>query len=361
MKDIFCWRLQVPLRRAMEARRKVRTRPAVVGRESVALRRLTVACVVDDDVASQLRVGQPRTARARDDLSVLEGLQRLYARVVVVDALERSTRTLDRLQSLKPDVVFNCAFSAHRQEASLVGALDLLGIPYTGSGPLGIGLANNKGYSSRLLRNSNVNVPQSIELKRGQALPRRLPLPAIVKPIALGSSAGVYADSVATSPADVLRLAKRIWARYEMTALCEEFIVGREFRAAAIEDTHGRMRLTGVIEWHFGRAEIGWGFNTERIKSDQRVSTANDVRRSVVPLSGKTAQRIGEVAPLAMQALQVRGYGAVDVRMNGAGELFVLDVNANPGLRANSPMWHCPTFEGALDRIVGAAFRRRID
>src|SRR5690242_5320197 len=105
---------------------------------------LSVACVVDHRVGGAISGARIHSPFASYDASVLESLCRLYQPVHLVRAYPESTRTLDELRSIRPDVVFNLAFSATPLEAPFAGALGLLGVPFTGSGPGAIALANDK-------------------------------------------------------------------------------------------------------------------------------------------------------------------------------------------------------------------------
>src|SRR6185295_3422626 len=102
--------------------------------------------------------------------------------------------------------VFNLAFSAHPFESGFAGALELLGIPFTGSGALGIGLANDKVRSRRLLALAGLPVPRFVEL--GQtSRPAAVDFgpPFIVKPAALGNSRGIDRHSVVNSYSQALK------------------------------------------------------------------------------------------------------------------------------------------------------------
>jgi D-alanine-D-alanine ligase-like ATP-grasp enzyme len=97
--------------------------------------RRLIACVIDDDIIAEVKNGKP-TWRSAADVFVVRALRRFSRAVELVAGVERSPCTIEELVRLKPGVVFNLAFSAHPSEPSFAGALEMLGIPYTGSGPL---------------------------------------------------------------------------------------------------------------------------------------------------------------------------------------------------------------------------------
>lgn len=316
---------------------------------------LSVACVVDDRVGGAISGARISSAFASYDASVLEALCRLYQPVHLVRAYGDSTRTLDEIRSIRPDVVFNLAFSATPLEAPFAGALGLLGVPFTGSGPGAIALANDKVRSRTLLRAGGVRVPNFVALDPGSKPRIDFEPPYIVKPSASAASAGVYADSVAKKRSAVGRLAARIWERFEQPAVCDEFIVGREIRVGAVDDATGTPRLTGVAEWGFAD---GWGFKTEAIRINPRVRTAQRVTRDRVKMTRRMTRELERLIRESMRILGVTGYATMDVRVDAEGRVYVLELNSNPGLWAGGALWNRPTFDANIRRIVESALRR---
>ncbi|HEV8433542.1 MAG TPA: hypothetical protein VGR95_09015 [Thermoanaerobaculia bacterium] len=316
---------------------------------------LSVACVVDHRVGGAISGSRISTAFASYDASVLEALCRLYRPVHLVRAHADSTRTLDELRSIRPDVVFNLAFSATPLEAPFAGALGFLGIPFTGSGSGAIALANDKVRSRALLRAGGVRVPRFVAFDPGSKPRIDFDPPYIVKPAESAASAGVYADSVVRKRSAVGRLAARIWKRFEMPAVCDEFIVGREIRVGAVDGRNGMPRLTGVAEWAFAD---GWGFKTEAIRINPRVRTAQRVTRDRVKMPRKTTRELGRLIRDSMRILGVTGYATMDVRVDSEERIYVLELNSNPGLWAGGALWGRPTFDANIRRIVESALRR---
>jgi D-alanine-D-alanine ligase len=319
---------------------------------------LLVACVIDSDTVRKIKAGKTSETGAKYDLSVLETLRGLYRDVRVVSATEGTVRTLDELWRLKPDVVFNLAFSILPLEASFAGCLDVLGLPYTGSGPRGITLANDKVRSRQLLRNAGIRVPRFIELRAAHRILGDLAFPVIVKPSCLASSAGIYSDSLAKTPQEIVTRARRIWGRFGVSAICEEFVVGRELRVGLVEAKRGSIRIVGTSEWLFGSASPGWGFKTQAIRNNPRVRRSNQVTRKLITLPRRKAEELAAIARVSMNTLDVTGYATVDVRVDTMERVTVLEVNANPGLWSGSAIWSKPSFEINIKEVVEAALRK---
>jgi D-alanine-D-alanine ligase len=332
----------------LQAQREIETIPSL--RQTA----LSIACVVDPRVGGAISGSRISSAFASYDASVLEALCRLYRSVHLVRAHADSTRTLEELRSLRPDVVFNLAFSATPLEAPFAGALGLLGIPFTGSGPGAIALANDKVRSRTLLRAGGVPVPKFVALDRGSKPRIDFDPPYIVKPSASAASAGVYADSVVKTRSAVGRLAVRIWKRFDQQAVCDEFIIGREIRAGAVDDSTGTPRLTGIAEWGFPN---GWGFKTEAIRTNPRVRQAQRVTRERVAVTRQMTRELERLIRESMRILGVIGYATMDVRIDAEERIFVLELNANPGLWAGGVLWSRPTFDANIRRVVESALR----
>ena len=95
--------------------------------------KLSVACVIDDDLASQIQTSNARCTRAAYDVSVVQALRGIYHKVTLVSVGEDNKAAIDHLLRLRPDVVVNLAYASHPLEASFVGLLEILGLRYTGS------------------------------------------------------------------------------------------------------------------------------------------------------------------------------------------------------------------------------------
>lgn len=324
-------------------------------------RNMTVACAVDSDISSQLAKAQPIWDRARGDLDVVVSLRHLYRAVHLVPVGESPEGVLDAFHRIKPDVIFNLALSALEKETSFAGCLEFLDIPYTGSGPMGISLAGDKVRSRELLRAAGLRVPRFAELPVG-AVNATLDLtpPVIVKPAQLGGcSHGIYRDSVVQTREAALARAKRVWRRLGVSAVCDEFVVGRELRIAAIEEpSHSRFRIVGVSECRFPGITPGHGFKNEGVRVNSRVRKARRVTSVIPKLPRSVLAELAAIADSASRVLNVRGYATLDVRMDDFERVTVLEVNANPGLARRSLSWRRPSFTKNIQRIVDAALAR---
>ncbi len=319
----------------------------------------SIACVIDGNIIKEVRRGEATSRKVLYDISVVRALRRLSCPVHLVGAVEQSARTIEELVRLQPGIVVNLAFSADPFEPSFAGALEMLGIPYTGSGPLGIGLANDKVRSRRLLEAAGIPVPRFVELANARR-PRKIDLapPFIVKPVSLANSAGIHADSVVDSYGQALQRADRIWRRFAVPAVCDEFIVGREFQVCLVEVARKVFRIAAIVELHFAGAKPGTGFKSEAVRIKGKTRRVHRISLRCPSLSRRKMTEMAEIARTAANVLELRGYAKLDLRMDDQERIRVIEANANPGIWSKSPLWCRPSFEANLRQILDSALRR---
>ena len=155
-----------------------------------------------------------------------------------------------------------------------------------------------------------------------------------------------------------LKVADRLWWRFGVAAVCDEFIVGREFQVGVVEARRGAFYITAIVELHFPSAPPGRGFKTEAVtrKGQRRRSYEVSVRPALLSRPLKT--KMAKIARAAVNVLGVRGYAKVDMRMDDEENITVIEVNPNPGLLSTSEIWRRPNFGTNLQRIINSALRR---
>ena len=265
---------------------------------------------------------------------------------------------LNSNSTLKPRIVVNLAFCSLSSEPSFAGALEILGIPYTGSGPVGIGLANDKVRSRRLMASAGIRVPRFIELSP-TSRPERVdfPPPYFVKPIQSGNSVGIGARSLAQSYQLALKQADRIWRTLDEPTVCDEFIAGKEFHVGLIENARGSFKTAGLIELRFVGTKAGRGFSTQVSKVRGRHRRTFRVLYRPSSIASGKLREMSEIAVRVAHLLQLRGYAKIDLRMDEQERITVVEANANPGLW-DGEIWRRPSFESNLKRIMQAALRK---
>jgi len=268
---------------------------------------------------------------------VCDALTSLGHRASLVAVDRDFKHTVDALLEQKPELVFNLAesFSGHSAlESSVAGLLNLLDLRYTGSSPSGLMLAGDKSISTRMLRAAGVRTPDSATLFRGAVESAgKLHFPLIVKPPQEDASLGITNKSVVRDLQELFAQIDALHTEYSSPILVEEFIDGREFYVGIIGNQ--QPRALPAIEMDF----TGFPADKPRIASwaakwgddgDEK-GTEFAGTHSVFPadLSEELDERLAQVAIEAFQALRLRDYARVDMRVKPDGEVFVLEVNPN--------------------------------
>jgi D-alanine-D-alanine ligase len=217
------------------------------------------------------------------------------------------------------EVLFLALHGGRGEDGTLQAVLDVVGVPYTGSGALGSGLAMNKDIAKRLFRVAGVPTadwlmaPASVE-EAG----RQVGWPLVVKPCKQGSTVGL---SVVKEPLGY-DAAVELAARYDSEVIIEAFVPGRELTVGILE---GRALSVGEI---IPRHEI----------FDYECKYTPGMSQEIFPadLPDPIAADCCKLGLLAHNALKLGGYSRVDFRLTAEAELVCLEVNALPGMTATS-------------------------
>ena len=142
---------------------------------------------------------------------------------------------LQIVKEQKPDLVFNMseAFSGQRNfEPNLTALMELVGVPFTGAGPMSLQLCKDKGLTKSILGYHEISTPKFLVAKKSRPFPlsalRKFPFPAFIKPLQLESSEGIAQMSYASNEKEALARVKYIHDKLGVDAIVEEFIDGRE-------------------------------------------------------------------------------------------------------------------------------------
>ena len=253
-----------------------------------------------------------------------EALEEAGYRVTRIDA----GRTLaQQLADLKPQVCFNALHGRWGEDGCVQGLLEILQIPYTHSGVLASALAMHKERAKAVMRAAGVPVPGGrvvacTEAARQHALPR----PYVLKPVAEGSSVGVFIvrEDHAHPPQE---LNDPHWAFGE-ELLAEPFIAGRELTCAVLGD-----RPLGVTE--IIPAETLRFYNYEA-----KYAEGGSRHLLPAPVSSNVYELVQKLTLTAHAALGCRGVSRADFRYDdtpgGTGDLVCLEVNTQPGMTGTS-------------------------
>jgi D-alanine-D-alanine ligase len=232
-----------------------------------------------------------------------------------------------RLLALKPDVCFNALHGKGGEDGTIQGILETLQIPYTHSGVLASALAMNKAKTKLHLADAGIPVADHRIVTRLEAAKAHvLPPPYVIKPVAEGSSVGVFiVREDHAHPPQQLTAAE--WAFAE-EVMVERYIGGRELTCAVMGDT-----ALGVIEILPAEGLSFYDYDAKYAPGGSRHVLPAEISPNIYSLVQKLSLK-------AHQALGCRGISRADFRFDdrpdGTGELICLEVNTQPGMTQTS-------------------------
>jgi D-alanine-D-alanine ligase len=263
-----------------------------------------------------------RDVSLRSGAACAEALTRLGYRVTRTDVARDVAAVLT---DLKPDVALNVLHGRPGEDGTVQGVLEILGIPYTHSGVLASALAMQKDVAKQILRAAGVPVPEGLVASRFDAGSRHLlPPPYVVKPIAEGSSKGVFivTEDQGHPPQELFR---EDWA-YGDRVIVEKYIAGKELTCAIRgEEALGVIEIVPAGRFYDYEAKYAPGGSKHLLPA---------------PVSSFVYQQARRLSLAAHRALGCRGVSRADFlyddRIEGTGGLVCLEVNTQPGMTETS-------------------------
>ena len=262
-------------------------------------------------------------------------------RLAVDDAVQP---LIDELTKDPPDLIFNLAESFRGKsalESNVAALLNLLDLRYTGSSPAGLILAGDKTLTKKVLAFHGIQSAKFATMYRGQSdWVGDINFPLLVKPPQEDASLGITQKSVVNDVKELLDVISSTQREYQSPVLVEEFIDGREFYVGVIGNS--KVEALTIVELDFSKFPAGlpkiasweakWGDDGDE-KGAQFEGT-----QSIFPtdLPEDLATKIQQVAIDSFQALRLRDYARIDIRVTPEGEVYVIEANPNCYLEQKS-------------------------
>jgi D-alanine-D-alanine ligase len=299
-----------------------------------------------------------RQVSLRSAARVEDALERLSIDFVAIDV----TRTLvDDLRASGADAAFVALHGRGGEDGTVQELLEIVGMPYTGSGVLACMRCMDKVLTKHMLVEQGLPTPDFFafseiafrELGAGEALPaieERLGFPIVVKPAAQGSALGIkFAGSAGDVPEALIAAFS-----YDDRVLLERHVEGRELAVSLLEDERGPQALP-VVE------AIPQESDTYDFESRYEIGRT----RFACPaqLDDAISRRAQELALAVWELLGCAGFARVDLMLDGTGELYVLEANTIPGLTETSLLPQAAeaagiAFEDLIARVLELAAGR---
>jgi D-alanine-D-alanine ligase len=273
-----------------------------------------------------------REISLRSGKACADALERIGFRVTRIN-VDRDVAAA--LTAAKPDVALNLLHGRPGEDGTIQGLLEVLAIPYTHSGVLASALAMQKDRAKIVMREAGVPVPEGMVVNRLDAARAHvLQRPYVIKPIAEGSSVGVFivTESHAHPPQELTR---PDWAFGE-EVLAERYIAGKELTCAVMgERALDVIEIVPTVKFYDYEAKYAPGGSKHLLPAPIKPNVYQEARR---------------LAALAHRALGCRGVSRADFRyddrMEGTQGLVCLEVNTQPGMTETSLVPELAAFAG---------------
>ena len=261
---------------------------------------------------------------AEREISLKSGnavLQALQGRGVQAQAIDPRDTPLQHLLELGIDRVWIALHGPGGEDGTVQGALELLGLPYTGSGVLGSAIGMDKLRSKRLATAVGVATPDTVVLRNAAdctVAVERLGLPLIVKPATQGSSVGMSR----VESADRMQAAFQQAIDVDRVVFAEPWVTGAEYTVAVL---HRRALPAIRIE----AARAFYDYEAKYLRTDTRYHCPSG-------LSAPAEAHMASLALAAFDAVGAEGWGRVDFMADQTGRPLLLEVNTVPGMTERS-------------------------
>jgi len=273
-----------------------------------------------------------RDISLRSGKACADALERTGFRVTRID-VDRNVAAA--LGAAKPDVALNLLHGRPGEDGAIQGLLEILAIPYSHSGVLASALAMQKDRAKIVMREAGVPVPEGVVVDRREASRAHvLERPYVIKPVAEGSSVGVFivTEAHAHPPQELTR---PDWAFGE-EVLVERYVAGKELTCAVMGDRAlDVIEIVPTVKFYDYEAKYAPGGSKHLLPA---------------PLKPNVYQEARRLAALAHRALGCRGVSRADFRyddrMEGTQGLVCLEVNTQPGMTETSLVPELAAFAG---------------
>ncbi len=322
-------------------------------------------------LAHNLRLSDDEEEAEFDSPATIDALalsmERLGHSVERVEVSGPISRTVARLETFGPDLIFNTAEGRRGRfrEAFFPALFDELAMPYTGSDAYALALTLDKQLTKLVVAQHGVPTPRWQYIEELAALQvNALRFPVMVKPNFEGSSKGITQDSVVEDPLRLSEVVAAALDKYPAGILVEEYIVGRDitvpFLEAAAPERGGVLQ---PVEYVIDEAIAGnrkYAIYDYNLKSWAESAVSVNAPANVTPAQ---AERIQQVSRIVYKQMGVRDLGRLDLRLSDDGNLYFLEVNALPSLESGASLYVTGALEGldedaVIGKIVESAARR---
>jgi D-alanine-D-alanine ligase len=244
----------------------------------------------------------------------------------------------------------------------------MLGIPYTGSDPMTLGICLDKSRAKEILSFHRIPNPPFWIVESAAEIPSTIKLPAIIKPLYEGSSKGIKDNSVVRTPRELFERIHEVTSLYKEPVIVERFIGGREFTVGVLGSAPD-LEILPIVEIDHSQLPLGatpiYSYEAKWIWD--RPENPLKIFQCPADISADLRQRIEHLVTRTCSVLRIKDWCRIDVRLDEAGTPNILEVNPLPGVLPNPDDNSCLpkaaraagyTYSGLIHRVVDEACKR---
>lgn len=273
-----------------------------------------------------------------DDESTIEAVRLALAKRHNVVMIEADDDAYLKLKKEKPQIVFNIAEGLHGQsrESQIPAMLDMLRIPYTGSGPLALATCLDKARAKVILAYHGIPTAKFFVISTPNPhlrTPDSFSYPLIVKPLYEGSSKGIRNNSIVNNAAELKERTEWLIAEYKQPALVEEFLEGREFTVAMIGNGIN-LKALPIVEINYSSLPAGVNpvYSYEAKWIWDTPDNPLEIFKCPANIDGNLKRDMETVCGDAFNLLDIKDWCRIDVRLDLHGKPNILELNPLPGI-----------------------------
>ena len=298
-------------------------------------------------MASSLSRETPDTQRDEDDEPPLdffaecdsdETIQAVHdalrARFEVAP-VESDEQAYERLKAARPDLVFNIAerLIGPNRESHIPVICEVLGLPYTGSDPMTLGICLDKSRAKEILSYHGIRNPEFWVVEPGCAVPAAVRLPAIIKPLFEGSSKGIKDNSVVDTRTELEARVAEVTSTYKQPVIIERFLRGMEFTVGVLGNDP-RYEVLPIVEIDHSLLPAGarpiYSYEAKWIWDTP--DKPLEIFKCPARIPAELADKIADLIRRTCRVLRIKDWCRIDVRLDEDGEPNILEVNPLPGI-----------------------------
>ncbi|MFC2085314.1 ATP-grasp domain-containing protein, partial [Bacteroidota bacterium] len=271
-----------------------------------------------------------------DEWETIEAIKNALEINSDVILIEANLEAFSKLKSEKPDIVFNIAegFNGVSRESQIPAILDLINIPYTGSDALTLAICLNKARTKEILSYHKISTPSFTVIDSKEKLKSLdLNLPIIFKPIAEGSSKGIFNNSLIFNYDQVNGLLNERMEKYMQPFIVEEYLPGREFTVSIIGNGK-EIEILPIVEMNFNCLPTNihhiYSYETKWILDSPEHQL--DLYKCPANLDSNLEKHIHNIAMNTYKILDCKDWCRIDIRLDANNSPNIIEVNPLPGI-----------------------------